>query len=91
MSQLKLWGGKPAVCGRWLQSPRSFAVADILVWMVCRSTNRGDLLTFGRFVVAVVAPVASLVVYLTKLRRPGGTGLGRPPGELADCLAAARK
>ena len=60
MSQLKLWEGKPAVCGRWLQSPRSLP-----------------------------SPVASLVVYLTKLRRPGGTGLGRPLSELADSLAAA--
>jgi hypothetical protein len=65
------------------------AVAGILVWLVWRSPHRGDLSTFGGFVVAVVAPVASLVVYLTKLRRHGGTGLGRPPGELADSLAAA--
>jgi hypothetical protein len=65
------------------------AVAGILVWAVWRSPHRGDLSTFGGFVVAVVAPVASLVVYLTKLRRPGATGPGRPPSELADSLAAA--
>jgi hypothetical protein len=60
-----------------------------LVWLVWRSPHRGDLSTLGGFVVAVVAPVASLVVYLTNLRRHGGTGLGRPPGEFADSLAAA--
>jgi hypothetical protein len=65
------------------------AVAGILVWAVGRSPHRGDLSTFGGFVVAVVAPVASLVVYLTKLRRPGGTGPGRPLSGLADSLAAA--
>jgi hypothetical protein len=65
------------------------AVAGILVWTVWRSQHRGDLSTFGGFVIAVVAPVASLVVYLTKLRRSGGTGPGRPPSELADSLAAA--
>jgi hypothetical protein len=33
-----------------------------LVWLVWRSPHRGGLSTFGGFVVAVVAPVASLVV-----------------------------
>jgi hypothetical protein len=65
------------------------AVAGILVWAVWRSPHRGDLSTFGGFVVAVIAPVASLIVYLTKLRRPGDAGPGRPLSELADSLAAA--
>jgi len=63
------------------------AVVAAFMWMVWRSPHRGDLSTFGGFVVAVVAPVVSLVVYLAKLRRPAG--LGRPLSELADSLAAA--
>ena len=65
------------------------AVAGILVWAVWQSPHRGDLSTFGGFVVAVIAPVASLIFYLAKLRRPGDTGLSRPLSELADSLAAA--
>jgi hypothetical protein len=80
MPQLMLWEGKAAVV---------LAVAGILVWAVWRSPHRGDLSTFGGFVVAVIAPVASLIVYLTKLRRPGDAGPGRPLSELADSLAAA--
>jgi hypothetical protein len=64
--------------------------AGILV-RVWRSPHRADLSTFGGFAVAVIAPVASLVVYLTELRRPGDTGLGRPLSELADSLADAAK
>jgi hypothetical protein len=65
------------------------AVAGALVWVVYRSPHRVDLSTFGAFAVAVVVPVASLVVYLTKVRQVGDTGRGRPLDELADSLAVA--
>lgn len=65
------------------------AVAGVLVWVVWRSPHRGDLSTFGGFAVAVIVPVASLVAYLAKLRRPGRLGRGRPLDELADLLAGA--
>ena len=63
------------------------AVAGALVWAVWRSPQRSDLSTFGGFAVAVIVPVASLVVYLTKVRQAGDTGRGRPLNELADSLA----
>ena len=63
------------------------AVVGAFVWTVWRSPHRGDLSTFGAFVVAVIAPVVSLVVYLARLRRPGRPD--RPLSELADSLAAA--
>ena len=62
------------------------AVAGALVWVVWRSPHRVDLSTFGAFAVAVIVPVASLVVYLSKVRRAGAT---RPLSELADSLAVA--
>lgn len=65
------------------------AVAGGLVWAVWRAPNRSDLSTFGGFAVAVIVPVVSLVVYLTKLKSPGGAGLGLPLDELADSLAGA--
>ena len=65
------------------------ALAGALVWVVWRSPHRADLSTFGAFAVAVIAPAASLVVYLTKVRQAGDTGRGRPLNELADSLAVA--
>jgi hypothetical protein len=62
------------------------AAAGALLWAVYRSHQRSDLSTFGAFAVAVIVAVASLVVYLSKLRRPGVT---RPLSELADSLAVA--
>ena len=64
------------------------AVAAALVWVVWRSPHRGALSTFGAFAIAVIVPVASLVVYLTRVRA-GSTGRGRPLNELADSLATA--
>ena len=65
------------------------ALAGALVWVVWRSPHRADLSNFGAFAVAVIVPVASLVVYLTKVRQAGDTGRGRPLNELADSLAVA--
>jgi hypothetical protein len=65
------------------------AAAGALVWVVWRSPHRSDMSTFGAFAVAVIVPVASLVVYLTKVRQAGGMGRGRPLSELADFLAGA--
>ena len=65
------------------------AAAAVLVWVVWRSPHRSDLSTFGGFAVAVIVPVASLVVYLTKARQAGGTGRGRPLIDLVDFLAVA--
>ena len=64
------------------------AVPGTLVWVVWRSPQRSDLSTFGAFAVAVIVPVASLVVYLTRVRQAGNTGRGRPLDEVADSLAA---
>ena len=50
------------------------AVSGAVVWAVWRSPQRIDLSTFGAFAVAVIVPVASLVVYLTKVRQAGETG-----------------
>ena len=57
------------------------AVTGALVWAVWRSPHRNDLSTFGGFAVAVIVPVASVVVYLTKIRQAGDTGQGRPLDE----------
>ncbi len=65
------------------------AVTGALMWVVWQSPHRSDLSTFGGFAVAVIVPAASLVVYLTKVRRRGDTGRGWPLGELADSLAEA--
>ena len=65
------------------------AVAGTLIWLVWRSPQRIDLSTFGAFAVAVIVPVASLVVYLTKVRQADDTGRGRPLDEVADSLATA--
>lgn len=65
------------------------AVAGVLIWVVWRSPHQSDLATFGAFAVAVIVPVASLVVYLTKVSQAGDTGRGRPLDELADSLAVA--
>jgi hypothetical protein len=65
------------------------AAAGALVWVVWRSPHRSDLSTFWAFAAAVVVPVASLVIYLTKVRPAGDAGQGRPLNELADSLAAA--
>lgn len=65
------------------------AVAGALVWVVYRSPHRSDLSTFGGFAVAVMVPVASVVVYLAKVRQSGDAGRGRPLRELADSLAGA--
>jgi len=65
------------------------AVAAAWVWVVWRSPQRSDLSTFWAFAVAVIVPVASLVVYLTRVRQAGDTGGGRPLDELADSLAVA--
>jgi hypothetical protein len=65
------------------------AVAGTLVWLVWRAPHRIDLSTFGAFAVAVIVPVASLVVYLTKVSQAGDTGRGRPLNEVADSLAVA--
>jgi len=62
------------------------AVAGALVWIVWRSPHQAGLSTFGAFAVAVIVAVASLVLYLSKLRRPGAP---RPLSELADSLAVA--
>ena len=63
------------------------AIAGTLVWVVWRSPQRIDLSTFGAFAVAVIVPVTSLVVYLTKVRQADDTGRGRPLSEVADSLA----
>jgi len=63
------------------------AVSGAVVWAVWRSPQRIDLSTFGAFAVAVIVPVVSLVVYLTKVRQAGETGRGRPLDEVADSLA----
>jgi hypothetical protein len=65
------------------------AVAAALIWVVWRSPHRIDLSTFGAFAVAVIVPVASFVVYLTKVRQADDTGRGRPLDELADSLTTA--
>jgi hypothetical protein len=65
------------------------AIAGALVWMVWRSPHRSDLSTFWAFAVAVIVPVASLVIYLTKVRQASDAGRGRPLNELADSLAVA--
>jgi hypothetical protein len=65
------------------------AVAGVLVWAVWRSPHRNDLSAFGGFAVAVIVPVASLVVYLARVRQPSETGWGQPLIELADFLAVA--
>ena len=64
------------------------AVAGALVWRVWQAPNRDDLSTFGGFAVAVIVPVATLIAYLTRIRRPEAAA-GRPLGELADSLAGA--
>lgn len=64
------------------------AVAGVLMWRVWQSPDRDGLSTFGGFAVAVIVPVAGLVAYLTKIRRPEATE-GQPLGELADALAGA--
>ena len=64
------------------------AAAGALVWRVWQSPNRDSLSTFGGFAVAVIVPVATLIAYLTKSRRPEAAA-GRPLGELADSLAGA--
>jgi hypothetical protein len=63
------------------------AVSGAVVWAVWRSPQRIDLATFGAFAVAVIVPVVSLVVYLTRVRQAGDTGRGRPLDEVADSLA----
>ena len=65
------------------------AVSGAVVWVVWRSPQRSDLSTFGAFAAAVIVPVVSLVVYLTKVRPVGDTGRGRPLDEVADSLAEA--
>jgi hypothetical protein len=67
------------------------AAVGALVWLVWQQppSRRDDLSTFGGFAVAVIVPVATLVTYLAKLRKPGDAGRGRPPDELADLLAGA--
>jgi hypothetical protein len=63
------------------------AVSGAVVLVVWWSPQRSDLSTFGAFAVAVIVPVVSLVVYLTKVRQAGETGRGRPLDEVADSLA----
>jgi hypothetical protein len=63
------------------------AGAGVVVWLVWQSPHRTELSTFGGFAVAVIAPVASLVVYLTKVRQADDTVSGPPLDELADSLA----
>ena len=63
------------------------AVSGAVLWIVWRSPQSSNLSTFGAFAVAVIVPVVSLVVYLTKVRQAGDTGRGRPLDEVADCLA----
>ena len=46
------------------------AIAGALVWRVWQSPNRDELATFGGFAVAIIVPTASLIAYLTKIRRP---------------------
>ena len=61
----------------------------MLVLAVWRSPHRSDLSAFGAFAAAVIVPVASLVVWLTKVRQAGVKGSGLPMNELADSLALA--
>jgi hypothetical protein len=77
--------------GRWWPAVAIavvIAAAGALVWRVWQSPNRDSLSTFGGFAVAVIVPVATLIAYLTRIRRPEATA-GRPLGELADSLAGA--
>lgn len=65
------------------------AVSGAVVWAVWRSPQRNDLSTFGAFAVAVIVPVATLVVYLMRLRQTAETARTRPLDEVADSLAVA--
>jgi len=67
-------------------------VAYGVVWMVWQSPDREELSTFGAFAVAVIVLVGPRVTFVTKMvRRPGDTGRGQPPSDLADSLADAVK
>ena len=64
-------------------------VSGVVVWAVWRSPHRDSLSAFGGFAAAVIVPVATLVVYLTRLRQAGDAERTRPLDEVADSLAAA--
>jgi hypothetical protein len=65
------------------------AVTGAVVWAVWRSPQRDELSAFGGFAAAVIVPVATLVIYLTRLRQAAETAPTRPLDEIADSLAAA--
>jgi hypothetical protein len=64
-------------------------VSGTVIWAVWRSSQRADLSAFGGFAVAVIVPVATVVIYLTRLRQDAETAPTRPLDEIADSLAAA--
>jgi hypothetical protein len=64
-------------------------VSGAVILAVWWSPHRIDLSTFGAFAVAVIVPVATLVIYLMRLGPAAGTALTRPLDEIADSLAAA--
>ena len=53
-------------------------VSGTVVWAVWRSSQRTDLSAFGGFAVAVIVPVATLVIYLTRLRQACRNGPDPP-------------
>ena len=64
-------------------------VSGTVIWAVWRSSQRADLSAFGGFAAAVIVPVATVVIYLTRLRQDAETAPTRPLDEIADSLAAA--
>src|ERR1700745_1032463 len=64
-------------------------VSRAVILAVWRSSQRNDLSAFGGFAAAVIVPVATLVIYLTRLRQAAETAPTRSLDEIADSLAAA--
>jgi hypothetical protein len=64
-------------------------VSGTVIWAVWRSQQRADLSAFGGFAAALIVPVATLVIYLTRLRQAAEAAPARPADEIADSLAAA--
>jgi hypothetical protein len=64
-------------------------VSGAVILAVWRSPQRNDLSAFGGFAAAVIVPVATLVIYLTRLRQDAETAPTRSLDEIADSLAAA--
>ena len=65
------------------------AVTGAVILAVWRSPQRDNLSAFGGFAAAVIVPVATLVIYLIRVREAAETAPTRPLDEIADSLAAA--